>query len=211
MLASDIINDTLRLQLGDTDAVVWTDADLMSYLTEALTATAFVKPDMYVLNVDFTLAAGPDQVLPTDGIAFIDITQNVSGRTVSQVSSELLQEAARFWPAATQETVVEHYTADPDTPRMFRVFPPNDGTGHVWLKYGAYPPAVTTLGQTLVVPNSYQAVLNEYVLYKAYGVNSKKQDLTKSVNCKQQWGQMLGLKNVSQRAVAPKVSESPDV
>jgi hypothetical protein len=70
---------------------------------------------------------------------------------------------------------------------------------------------VTTLGQTLVVPNSYQAVLNEYVLYKAYGVNSKKQDLTKSVNCKQQWGQMLGLKNVSQRAVAPKVSESPDV
>jgi hypothetical protein len=211
MLASDIISDTLRLQLGDADAVVWSDADLLAYLTEALSATAFVKPDMYVRNVDFTLVAGADQVLPVDGIALIDITQNLSGRTVSQVSSELLQEASRFWPAATQETVVEHFTADPDTPRQWRAFPPNNGNGHVWLKYGAVPPAVTTLGQTLVVPDSYQAVLTEYVLYKAYAVNSKKQDLTKSVNCKQQWGQMLGLKSASQRIVAPKVSESPDV
>jgi len=61
------------------------------------------------------------------------------------------------------------------------------------------------------VPDSFQTVLLEFVLSRAYEKNSKKQDLTKSAAHRQQWGALLGLKSQAQIAVAPHVSQSPGV
>lgn len=210
MIDANTILDTVYKTLQDTRRVTWTEAEVLAYLNEALRATAGVKPDMYVVQEYVTLVAGISQTLPSDGVAFMDITHNqATGRVVTQVDKALLEEANRFWPASTQQAEVQHYTADPRYPLQFTVFPPNDGTGSVYLKYGAVPPELTTVYQSLSIPDSYQDPLVNFVLYRCYSKNTKDQDLTKAAAYRQAWGQALGLKSQAQVAVSPRVSQSP--
>ena len=211
--AATIIDEASTLLLDATNHRTWPLVELRGYLNEALRATAFVKPDMYTVQTSFTPAAGVLQTLPSDGIALLDITQNLTGRkrNVTQVDEGLLEEANRFWPAATQQAEVEHFTADPRNPRRFRVFPPADGTGSVQILYGAVPPQINYDDEDIAVPDSYQTALIDFVLSRAYAKNSKKQDLAKASYYMQQWGALLGLKSQGQVAVAPRVSQSPGV
>ena len=199
--------------LLDVARRTWDYPELVGYLNEALRATAFVKPDMYVVQGFVTLTAGIAQELPDGSVALIDISDNeVSGRAITQTDLGLLQEENRFWPAATQEVDAENYAADPRTPRRFYIFPPNDGTGSVRITRGAVPTTLTgSSGEEIPVPDSYQNPLTNFVLAKCYAKNSKRQDLTKSSAYMQQWATMLGLKSQAQVAVAPKVAVSPGV
>jgi len=210
MQVSTILDD-VRTQLFDpAPGVGWTDPELMTYLNEALTATAFVKPDCYVVETPFTLAAGMIQNLPSDGVALIDVPRNSpNGRVVTQVDKELLDESNRFWPAGTMQAQVEHYTEDPRNPRRFVVFPPNNGAGVVDLIYGAVPPTVTYDAEELSIPDSYQHALTVFVLSKCYSKASARQSPQKAQDFMKQWGQMLGMKSQAQIAIAPKVDASP--
>lgn len=204
-IVASVILDSVAGTLLDRAHRAWPAADLLAYLNEALNATAFVKPDFYVLQASVTLAAGEQQDCPTDTVALIDVPRNTGGRVITQVDKGLLDESNRFWPASTQEVVVEHFTEDPRNPRRFVVFPPNNGTGTVDLIYGAVPPVLTTAADTIPVPTSYQTALEQFVLAKCYAKNSKRQDLSKSTAAMQSWGQLLGLKSNAQITTAPKV------
>jgi hypothetical protein len=210
MIVSDLLDPVSRTLL-DTAHRTWSLSDLMGYLNEALRATAFVKPDMYVVQAAFTPVAGVLQQLPSDGVAFMNITRNLTGRkrVVTQVDDGLLEEANRFWPAATEQAEVEHYTADPRVPLRFRVFPPASGTGSVELVYGAVPPQLVYEAEDLPVPDSFQTVLTDFVYSRAYAKNSKKQDLSKASFYMQSWAAKVGLKSQAQIAVAPHVTQSP--
>lgn len=209
MIASDLL-DPVAATLLDTAHRTWSFDDLMGYLTEALRATAGAKPNMYVVQAPFTVAAGVLQTIPSDGVALFNITRNIGGRNrvVTEVNDDLLEEANRFWPNATQQAEVEHYTADPRTPLHFRVFPPNDGTGNVEIVYGAVPPPILYPTQELLVTDSFQAPLTNFVLSRAYAKNSKRQDLAKASYYMQQWAAFVGLKSQAMLAVAPRVSQS---
>jgi hypothetical protein len=212
MIVSDLL-DPISRTLLDAARNTWTGADLLGYLNEALRATSGVKADLYTVQAAFTPAAGVLQNLPSDGVALLDITRNLGGRerVVTQVAEDLLEEANRFWPAATPQAEVEHFTADPRNPRRFRVFPPADGTGSIEILYGAVPPQVNYEDEDLPVSASYQLALSDLVLSLAYAKNSKKQDLSKSSFYRQSWAAQVGLKSQTQIAVAPRVSQEPGV
>lgn len=208
IIAATIIDEASVLLL-DTANRTWSRDELLGYLNEALRATAFVKPDLYTTELFVQLTAGVLQKLPDDGLALIDITRNSSGRIITQVDKDLLDESNRFWPAGTQEAVIEHYTADPRNPRRFTVFPPSDGTSMVELLYGAVPPQIMYDTEEIPVPDSYQTTLLSFTMCKAYEKNAKRQDLTKSASYFQRWGQLLGLKSQAQVAISPKVASQP--
>lgn len=212
MLAS-VITDGAALTLVDTDHVTWSVAELLGYLNEALRATALVKPDLVTKQEALTLAAGVLQNLPADGISLIDITRNVAGtqRVVTQVDLQMLAEVQRFWPAATQEVAVEHFTVNPTAPRQFNVYPPNDGTGQVIALYGVVPTALTAVSETIPVLDIYQQPLLQYVLSRAYAKNTKRQDLVKAADAMQNWARAIGAKSQAQNAIAPKVAAQPGV
>ncbi len=210
-ILASVILDSVSTILLDTAKRTWSESELLGYLNEALRATAFVKPDMYPVQTFVTPTAGVLQTLPTDGVAILDITRNASGRVVTQVDEGLLEEANRFWPGATQQPVVEHFTADPRNPRRYRLFPPNDGAGSIELLYGATPPNLSYAAEDVPVPESYQTALTNFILSRAYSKNSKKQDLSKASYYMQQWAALLGLKSQGQVAVAPHVSQSPGI
>lgn len=211
MILAQIIIDEAATLLLDKAHRTWSLADLLLYYNEALRATAFVKPDMYTVDNFLTPAPGVQQNLPSDGIALLDITENAGGRVVTQVDEGLLEEANRFFPRATPQAEVEHFTADPRAPRRYRVFPPNDGTGSVRVLYGAVPPQANYDTEELPVPDSFQTVLLDFMLSRAYAKNSKRQDLAKASYYRQNWAAALGLKAQAQVAVAPHVSQSPGV
>lgn len=210
-IQASVILDSAATTLLDEAGITYPDADMLGYLNEALRATAFVKPDMYTKQEFVTLAAGVLQSLPDAGIALLDIQQNANGRMVSQVDLQLLDESSRFWPRGTQQAEVEHFTADPRSPRRFKVYPPNDGTGSVEILYGLTHPELTDPSDPLLIPETYQNALINFVISKAYGKTSKKQDLVKEAAAMQAWRQALGLKSQAQIAVAPKVVSQPGV
>jgi hypothetical protein len=210
-ITADTILDSAAGTLLDRSHRTWSADDLLAYLNEFLRATAFVKPDFYVVQTAFIPVAGEQQVLPSDGVALIDIPRNTGGRVITQVSKDLLDEASRFWPAATQETVIEHYTVDPRNPRRFVLFPPSDGTGSLDIIYGATVPEVRYTAEEIDIPATYESAAIAFILSKCYAKNTKRQDLSKSAAYMQQWGQLLGLKSQAQIAASPKVSAEPGV
>ena len=143
-IQASTILDSVSGTLLDTAERTWSADEKLGYLNEAMRATAAARPaDFYVVENPLTLVAGVIQNLPVDGILLIDIPRNSDGgRIITQVDKGLLDEANRFWPAGTQEAVVEHFTFDPRNPRRFVAYPPNDGTGVVDLVYGAVPPQI---------------------------------------------------------------------
>lgn len=211
MLASDILTPA-RHTLLDASGVAWTDAELIAYLNEAIRDSVAAKPDIYPVSGEIRLVAGIVQSLPTGGVLLIDITHNTdTGRTVSVVDLPLLQEANRFWPAATQQAEVENFAVDPRTPRKFLVSPPNNGAGQVYGTYGGAPATLTALGDTFPLLDIYQPAITAYVIGRAYAKNSKRQDLAKAAAYRQQWAQALGAKSVATTTTVPRVSQSPDL
>lgn len=208
-IAATTLIDSVSSTLLDTANRTWSRDELLGYLNEALRTTALVKPDLYVVEGPVALLPGEVQVVPGDGVALIDVPRNTGGRVITQVDKTLLDEASRFWPAGTQEAVVEHFTADPRDPLRYIVFPPNDGAGIVDLVYGAVPPEIMYEAEDVPVNDSYQTVLINFMLSKAYQKNSKRQDLAKSGAYMSQWGQLVGLDAQSQLAILPKVNSAP--
>lgn len=208
-LTTTTLIDSVAGTLLDTANRTWSRDELLEYLNEALRATALVHHDVYVVHTAFIVAAGEQQTIPADGTGLVDIPRNSGGRVVTQVDKGLLDEANRFWPAGTQEAVVEHFTADPRDPLRFVVFPPNDGTGVIDMVYAAVPPQIMYEAEELAVPDSYQAALQNYMLGKAYMKNAKRQDITRAGSYFSQWGGLLGLDAQTMLAVLPKVAAEP--
>lgn len=208
-----VINNVARTLL-DTAFRTWSRAEHVANLNIAQRLICGdYKLDAYPKREFVTLVAGIAQDLPADGTALIEITDNeASGRSVTQTDFAILQEENRFWPAATQQTEVENYAADPRTPRKFYVFPPNDGSGSVRITYGAIPPELTgSSGENIALSDAYQYPIERIMLSLAFAKNSVRQDLSKSQAFINEARLALGLKSQGQVAVAPKTSQSPGV
>lgn len=204
------IVDEVRLDLVDEDAVTWTDDDLVADLNEAIRWLLLLKPDAYVVTGPINLAAGTIQSLPAGATALFDIAENVaSGRRVTQVDLELLDETYRFWPAGTQATDLKHFAFDPRNRTQYRAYPPNDGTGQVTASYGAVPDPVGLSADLLPVGDQYAPPLKLYTMAVAYRRNTQRQDLAKAQGYTQQAMTMLGLGSQAANAVTPKVNTSP--
>ena len=205
----DILDDVSRTLL-DTARRTWSRVALVGYLNEALRASSAVKPDIYTLRANVPLDEGTLQELPAGGVALIDIPRNSlqsggEGRVVTQVDAEMLAEANRFWPRATTQSQVEHYTADPRDPRRFQVFPPNDGNGLVEMLYATVPSVTGSSGEAFPLADFYQPAITAYMEAKAHAKNTRRQDLVKAGAALQRWGTLMGLNAKALAAIAPKV------
>jgi hypothetical protein len=211
ILVSVIVTDQARRILVDAAKVTWLDADLIAALNEGMRATQAVKPDFYTVRDIIDLTAGIAQDLPEGGTALLDITSNVgSGQVVEQCDLAMLQAVNRFWPADDQTLDIDNFATNVKEPTRFFVTPPNNGYGRVNASWGAVPPLVSSLTDELPVLEIYQTPLLNFVLGRAYAMNTKKQDITKATYYMNEWGKALGLKTQAQIAIAPKVTDTPE-
>lgn len=196
----------VRRTLVDPTGRTWGDAELLDYLTAAMTATANVKNDAYKRVEAVSLVAGYVQSLPSDGLAVFEVYGNVNGPACNQVGRELLNNANPDWTRATPQQFVDEWMADTRDPIRFLVNPPNDGTGAVTVLYGAIPQPVDDLTDPIPLADTYETPLWAYTVAMAYAANTKRKDPSKEQFYMGMWAQLVGARTPSQVQVSPKLT-----
>lgn len=207
LLASSIIASARRILLDPSPGVTWDDTALLQLINEAERAIVRVKHEAIPTRVAINLAAGAQQTIPAAHLCLMDLYENTTGqkRRPRLVDRTLQDVAASTYPGATQEAEVREWTKDDRDPRRFAVFPPNKGSGSVMALLGTRPVALDDVGDAINVDDIYEQVVIDFVLARAYGENSQRQDLTKSAAYGQAWQSALGISTQSQIGVSPKV------
>lgn len=161
--AESIVNKVAVL-IQDTTNIRWPKSDLYDYLNAGQREIVLLKPNAYVKNTSFTLAAGSKQTIPADGVDLIDVPRNTSGQAITLVARAILDAQVPNWHLATG-TRVQHYCFSERDPKTFYVYP--SSAGSVEIIYSASPPNVNP-GGVISLDDIYESALIDYICYRAY-------------------------------------------
>lgn len=167
MLASAIVNRASRT-LFDLTRVRWPEEELLDYTGDGELAVVMHRPDANSVNAAMALALGSKQTLPNGGIRFLRAVRNVGGRAIRECSRVALDNEIPDWHYANPSTAIEHFVFDNVDPRNFYVYPSAATGANIEIVYSATPAAVTSVGQTLTLPDHYLNPIYDWVLYRAY-------------------------------------------
>lgn len=163
--------------LQDTTATRWTKQELLGWFNDAQRELVMARPDLKATTASFACVAGTKQTLPSAALRLLTVVRNgTTGRAVTQVSRDLLDNHQPGWHGMTQDTEVEHFVYDPLVPKTFWVYPPAVNTLSLEIIYGANPTVVTSAqvdlsditSTTIEVDDIYANALLDYMLYRAY-------------------------------------------
>lgn len=177
-VTAQTIIDRVRTQLIDEDAVRWTDAELLRWLSDGQRAVVAFSAGASSTTAVKAMVAGTRQSIPADGHMLLTIVRNLSadqvtaGRACRIVSREILDAQDSNWHNAAQSATVLNYIFDPQEPTHFYVYPPNNGAGSVEMVYAVKPGEIASLSTALVVQEIYQTALIDYVMYRAHQKDS---------------------------------------
>lgn len=174
MLASAILSAARRL-LKDPGKVRWPDADLLGWLNAAQRQVVSVRPDAKSQRADLVMVAGIEQTIPANGIALLSVLHNVDkttgalGRVVTLTTRDELNAADVNWTFATPRPLTRQYVYDPDTPKVFEVWPPAIAGNKLRIAYSVLPTDCTLAADSLIdVPDLYESALTDLVCFRAY-------------------------------------------
>lgn len=193
-LASDVLEDAARA-LIDPDHVRWSLSEKNGYLNEALREAVVLKPNLSTAAVTLTLVAGPAQALPDGFTVLADALCNVltDGPTpAAKVRGDAIRPLPKAgvldqmfpgWRGPTFRTkAVQHVIYDLQTPKIFEVFPANDGTGMIEAVVGQRLPEVEALGDpdligsysgvTVQLDPLYKLAVTNFVIGRCYAKDS---------------------------------------
>lgn len=166
MLAGPII-DRARVTLIDPFGARWSDADLYKWLSDGQRAIATMAPSSTSVVRPVGLVAGSSQQLPAQASMLLAAYRNTTGRAVRIIERELLDAYRPTWHRDPATAEVTNYMFDPDTPRLFSVYPPNTGEGVLDIQYAIQPADITMSADVLVIDDIYAVALFDYVMYRA--------------------------------------------
>jgi len=171
--------------LQDPTNIRWPQTELLDWLNDGQREIVLYKPNTSVKNTTVTLAAGTKQILPTDGIALIDVVRNMGtspgttpGNAIRMVSREILDSQITNWHATTPSATVKHFMFSALDPKSYYVYPPqpNSSFGYVEIIYSASPTdCVNTSPGTdkIQIDDVYATALVNYILYRAYSKDAE--------------------------------------
>ena len=172
LVAGDLIKKC-SITLKDPEFVRWTEDELLAYLDEAHREIARVAPGSYVKTVVQDLVKGSKQALPADAFLLVSVVRNMTEldepcEPVRITTRALLDSFEPHWHMCPHRRLAENYVYDDRTPKVYYVYPPNDGSGHVEVMYNAIPEKLTAISDVLVLRNEFETPLMMYVLYRAF-------------------------------------------
>jgi hypothetical protein len=176
--AQSIITDS-ALSLLDETNVAWPETELLGYLNSGILEAARIRPDLFVVSVPIALVAGASQSIPADGYGFITAIKNTAGQAVSEIDEAELSNFLPAWESLTPTQDVVHFMPDAVSPRLFKVYPPNDATGSLDVKYSKIP-TILLIGDNIQMPDEYKEALRAYVMYRALSKETESQDNAKA-------------------------------
>lgn len=176
MATASVILNKAALTLKDPEYVRWSKDELLDWISEAQVAIART-PGAYSITRVIPLVEGTKQSLPEDAWALVTVSRNFEDEEtpltpVRLVTRALLDASLPNWHFAPERQLVENYVYDERYPRVFFVYPPNDGNGLVETVYQGIPKKVTSESQELVLDDSFLPAILSYVLFRAFSKDS---------------------------------------
>ena len=182
-MATTKVNDILdraSIILQDTSNTRFASADLLKFFNDGQREVVIYRPDANVTNTNFTCAAGSKQTLPASALRLIDVTRNVNGRAICQISRKMLDESLPDWHNSTADSTrkIEHFIYDASNPKNFYVYPAAENSFQIEVIYSVSPADVTLSNYTsdattISLDDTYANGLLDYILYRAYQIDSE--------------------------------------
>jgi len=204
------ILDRASIILQDNTNVRFPNDELLKFFNDAQKEVVLHRPDANMNNQSITLVAGSKQSLPSTGLRLIDVVRNVSGKAVTQVDRQILDETLPNW----HETVagsdgIEHFIYDPADPKNFYVYPKGTTDLDLEIVYSSAPSdqAVSNFDSdtsTITLDDIYANCLLDYILYRAYQKDSEYAgNSQRSMMHYQGFSNALGIKTQADSATTP--------
>ena len=185
----DVI-DEVRFVIHDENAATyrWSDAELIDYVNAASRSIVTLVPEANLVTSIITITNTiAKQALPTGGIKFVKVLNNVSpanGTTIEgavrQVEKDALDSYDPNWEhdvtiktLAGSVNFFDHFCHDPRDKKAFYVYPPASTTAYANVQYSAVPTAMTTVGDTIPLADEYWEGYTTYVIYRALTKESR--------------------------------------
>jgi hypothetical protein len=198
--------------LQDTAATRFTNANLLKFFNDGQREVVVHRPDAYVANGTFACATGSKQTIPSGGHRLVNVHRNTGGRAVTQVERKMLDENLPTWHDETASTNgIEHFIYDSTDPKNFYVYPKAvSGTHSLEIVYSVIPGDISisnfaTNTTVVSIDTGYANCLLDYVLYRAYQIDSDEGNISRAQMHYGAFAQSLGMKTRSDAAASPKV------
>jgi len=204
----------------------WTDAELIDYVNAASRQIVSLIPEANLVTSIISITNNiAKQALPTGGIKFVKLLNNVSpanGTTIEgavrQCEKDALDSFDPDWEYDTTIKTVagatdffDHYCHDPRDKKAFYVYPPGSTTVYANTQYSAVPTDMTAVGDTIPLDDEYLEAYYGYVTYRALTKESR--DSLPSTYRQELWVNFLtalGMKMKSDERVSPEANAAPE-
>ncbi|MEM5400860.1 DUF6682 family protein [Paraburkholderia unamae] len=169
---TEIINKAAT-QLLDTANTRWPRTELLGWISDGQRQIVQMQPNASATTVAFPLVAGTRQTLPANGYLLLDIYRNLGttgttpGRAIRIVSRTLLDAQDPDWHIANTNPTTKNYVYDVNDKTAFYVYPPAPGGTYIELCYAQAITDFTQESQTIVIEDTLQTCLLDYVLWRA--------------------------------------------
>jgi len=223
----DVI-DEVRFTIHDTNPSTyrWTDAELLDYVNAAARQIVSLVPEANIVDEIQTITNTiAKQALPTGGIKFIKVLNNVSeadGTTVEgpvrQVEKDALDSYDPDWESdttlktlAASSDFFDHFCHDPRDKKAYYLYPPASGTAYANIQYSGVPTAMTAVSDTIPLDDEYLEAYFTYVTYRALTKESR--DTLPSSFRQELWNNFLaslGQKLQADARVSPEQNMPPE-
>ncbi len=185
----DVLNE-VRFTIHDETVATyrWTDIELIDYVNAAGRQIVSIVPEANVVDTILTFSNTiAKQSLPTGGIKFIKVLNNVSVTDaltiegpVRQVEKDALDSFDPDWEHDTTIKTLagsadffDHFMHDPRDKKAFYVYPPASAAAYAKVQYSAIPTSVTAVGNTIPLDDEYLEAYTTYVTYRALTKESR--------------------------------------
>lgn len=173
MLLADVVAKA-GLVLRDIGGVRHTQPELEGWAYAGQVVAAELRPDLFAEDVPVSLVLGTRQTAPAGTLAVLRVHGNcnaagvVTGRTVTKITSDLMDQAYPAWRSETPAPEFRHWM--PATrASAFNVYPPNDATGYALCELATIPDSTGEL----TLPAEYHMALVDYIVARALSKDSK--------------------------------------
>ena len=215
ILVSQILGSVTTL-LQDASYSRWSLAELISWINMGQDQVVALKPDAMTITTPIKLAQGvtqqhlpdgtdayqdPDDNTLRAGLKLIDITRNMGsngttpGKPISIIDRLLLDQCDPEWHSGHKSSTIQHYVYDEKNPRVFYITPGSHSLVYVWVEiiYTAKPNRVAQVTDSIDLPDEYESILVDYVLFRAYAKSTDSQlHLQKAVAYYEAFNRALG-------------------
>jgi hypothetical protein len=167
MQASVVIGKATAI-LQDVGDVRASAADKLGLLNSAQRMVVMIRPDAKTSRGLITLVDGPHQTIPATGLRLIKLVRNSTGRAVSLISEEQLNDFDPSWYTAARAVAVKHYLFDPLEPKAFDVYPPAAVNTQVLGVWSVLPADLALATDPIALDDIYEMPLVHLLCYGYY-------------------------------------------